>query len=699
MTQRIGSVLASVAAVGLSACIPFHEPDGAGVAASNAETTTSEDEATIAAARQAFAGAVDAAFGADRGGVGPREVAGEWTLPRQTARMQAIHMVAIPSDPDPRDKHPRGVKVLIVNGSSNRDNADPRRYADVDNTGLFDPAGDLLRRIDSSPDPGRDGGDIDMFCSGQVQTYKGDVLFVGGTLGGQGADYGAFRGIRTVWLFDWREERWLGTKFKLVEGRWYPTTLPLADGRIAIIGGLGSEANRISHLIETYDPVGDGRMDVYPNAVNGPAGVEVKDGFAMGLMDGLFGRLGGQLDMYARLIPLRDGRYLVTGDGTGYGNRGNRNTSFLRFSPPGQPLTVAFQDGPDRGVANKFYGTQLMDPRPGKGGEALIMGGMINGDSLNFGADQGTPAEAQATADLSRYVPPGDGGTGQFNFTEDFLGGFGLQRDGAGKAVGGENLDRRMNHVATYLPTGDFLVLGGGMLGYTRPKFHGLLYRPVDELLPGDRQRCDFGGAPGDAPGEPFKSGFCRLPMNPHRFPRLYHTSAVLLPDGRVLLGGANSGRARWRGNDPRTRRLEVGPNPWNSDALPAEGHFLEVFSPPYMFAPDRPAIRDVSARRVRYGEEFRFGVTNGAADAAGAKVTFVKLGSTTHALDIGQALANLDFTANGGEIRARAPAAADAALYPPGYYMLFYVRRGDRVPSKGELIQLKPERDANFTE
>jgi hypothetical protein len=697
-----------------------------GTAQVAAESPAGSDESpqAIASERETYARVVVQEFDTTKQGalkeIGNEQVAGQWNVIDQKVKMQAIHMVAVPGDPDAQG-HPTTVKVLIVNGSSNRDTVQqevldgfPNRYADVDSAGVFDPKkgtqlpgplgemSGLLERVEPIPRSFIEAflkskhphmseeqlrqaqlsaeetfqlkrSDIDLFCGGHLHTYTGDVLFVGGTQKYLGT---SFLGNKAMWLWNWREQRFVDVQPKLQDGRWYPTLLPRGDGRIMIVAGVSERQHVISRKIEAYDPV-DNRLSVYPRD---------DDTLAKNLIESKFAFMGGQWDMFPRLIPLRDGRALLTGDGTGYGNRQNMHTLVLefRFDAQGEQFAATFADGPTRGVMNKFYATQLFDPRLGKEDEFLVLGGMIGIDDLNL--KEFRPLQ-QSTSDLSRYVPPAKvGGSGQFFFTEDFLGGFGRGPDGQGR-----NLDTRLNHVAVYLPTGDFIVLGGGNLGYLDPKFHPNLYRPDNELLPGDT--CDWGN--GDtAP----RAGFCRLIMNPHKFPRLYHTSAVLLMDGRVLLGGGNAARAAWKGQGT-SRTLDLRPSPeYHSPGIPGEVQFFEVFSPPYKFAPNPPEIAHPSKQQIAYGEEFDFTVTKHAvANADDIKVTFIKLGSVTHSMDNGQRFANLEVRQvieNGQRVRVRAPALADRELFPPGYYMLFYVHKSRRVPSREALlVQLMPTR------
>ncbi len=142
--------------------------------------------------------------------------------------------------------------------------------------------------------------------------------------------------------------------------------------------------------------------------------------------------------------------------------------------------------------------------------------------------------------------------------------------------------------------------------------------------------------------------------------PRLYHSIAMLLPDGRVFVAGT--------GSDP-------------SAAVPNELN-AQIFSPPYLFNGPRPAITG-SPSVVQYGTSFSVSTP----DAASIKsVSLIRTAAVTHSFDESSRRVSLAFTVGSGTLSIRAPANGGAA--PPGYYMLFIVN-GNGVPSVASWVRL----------
>jgi hypothetical protein len=146
---------------------------------------------------------------------------------------------------------------------------------------------------------------------------------------------------------------------------------------------------------------------------------------------------------------------------------------------------------------------------------------------------------------------------------------------------------------------------------------------------------------------------------------RLYHSTAILLHDGRVLSAGSG---------EPAASGL--------SDDFTAE-----IFSPPYLFNADgtpatRPVISSFPTTLV-YGATFTIGT---ASAASITKVTMIRLSSVTHSFNQNQRGNMLSFTVGSGALSVTAP--LNGKLAPPGHYLLFIVN-ANGVPSIGKTVRI----------
>lgn len=211
------------------------------------------------------------------------------------------------------------------------------------------------------------------------------------------------------------------------------------------------------------------------------------------------------------------------------------------------------------------------------------------------------------------------------------------------------------------LPTGDVIIINGaerGTAGWNNardPATRPIIYRP-----------------------SVLESSLRFSIMSPAVRPRLYHSSAILLPDGRVLIGGSNP---------------QIYYNFTN--VLYPTDLSLEAFSPPYLsFAHSslRPRILQVD-QTVRHRQSFRVNfIVRNFLSGNVVSVRIIAPSFTTHSFAMNQRMVvmnKLGVSRVGFAmyyVDVVAPSTAEIA--PPGYYLLFVVHA--QIPSSGVWLKIE---------
>jgi uncharacterized protein YjdB len=253
-------------------------------------------------------------------------------------------------------------------------------------------------------------------------------------------------------------------------------------------------------------------------------------------------------------------------------------------------------------VANTNFGFRYFAPHVLLPGQEKIM---VAGGSLTHAGGGGAATNTAEIIDMSAATPVWSY-TGSMNYA-------------------------RYNENLVLLADGTVLAVGGGGGGgeYTNPVYAAELYNPATGLW---------------------------TVLASQTIQRTYHSTAVLLPDGRVVSSGSD--------NSAFTEMT------------------YEIYSPPYLFNGARPVIQSAPTS-LTYGANFT--ITTSDASTI-TRVALVRPGATTHADDFDQRYVDLAFTLGSGTIQATAPANGSEA--PPGYYMLVIVNASG-VPSVMPFLQL----------
>jgi hypothetical protein len=523
-------------------------------------------------------------------------------------------------------------KVLMFSGHT-----EGMHYATV--SFVFDPATRQLHRRPFPPG-------VDLFCCHYVHLEDGRVLVVGGS----DADFNAHSsvGARHILFFDptiGPHGDWVPSGQQLLQGRWYPTAVLLGDGRVLVFSGrrefgVTRPPADIAHFVEVLTP-----PTYAPTRMTGADAA------------------GTELPIYPGMHLAPDGHVWYTHTNWGL-ELPDRTTRFLSVTGP---TAGSWTDlGVHPAHPNREEGMSVLLP-PAQDGKILVVGG---GMALGTG---GAP------------ILQGGGGpngfTGIANATDPFQ---------------AEILDTTITAGSPWSPTA-----GGGTTGHGRTNGHLVLLPDATVLACGGHQFYKWldtgsGTTPSlvaeiyTPPGHPSgrAAGFRDVAAMTH--PRMYHSTAMLLPDGRVLVtGGADANDQEptlpWPAGWPANLRFAPGSHALNrKDA--------QLYEPPYFFIPGtRPTITEIRrngarTRVVNYGETFDV-ETPQAADIV--TVVLMRPGAPTHHTDTEQRYVPLTFTRAGNILTVTMLGTGHGSTLPPGYYMVWIVDNQQRPCQQAEFVRI----------
>ena len=384
----------------------------------------------------------------------------------------------------------------------------------------------------------------------------------------------------------------------------------LADGRILVAGGNDSDNNILGSAdTNIFDPIAESWIPAPKMAAR---------------------------RWYPTTTTLPDGRVLVTSGGTTcftciadvpevYDPVTNRWTSLTaaRLAFPYYPFTFVLPDGRvlNAGAGENPVETRVLDVATQTW--SLVDGNVVDGGSAAmYRLGKVLKTGTAATTDVSTAA------SARTAYVLDMTAQSPAWRQVASMAF------PRSYHNSTLLPDGTVLITGGGRTkegkAISNAVYEAELWSPTTETF---------------------------QTMAAMTVPRLYHGTALLLPDGRVLVSGSGDSYG--------------GPNQTTA----------QFYSPPYLFKGARPVIASAPSE-LTYGTPFAIE----SADAASiASISLIRIGSVTHQFDEDQRFLDLGFTRSGTTLTVQSP--ANANLAPPGHYMVFIVR-SNGVPSTAAIVR-----------
>jgi hypothetical protein len=389
-----------------------------------------------------------------------------------------------------------------------------------------------------------------VFCGSATPLSDGRILFVGG------ADPFP-KGIVDLWLFDPATETWTRQP-DTVNGRYYPTSTRLPDGRVVITAGTELDGRTRNPDVEVFTPPAAGSAVGTLEVVGPPHATS----------------------FYPHQLVMPNGRMLQV------------------------TLTAAYMLDPTTWSWSRL---PAMAARAGGGSAHLMLPGGPSGSQRVLMVGGLIARVAQRTTQT-----------------------FDLANRAAGWKLGPSMPTARAHMNVVQVPDGSAYGIGG----------NGADLRDLPQLA-------TMHYTPGTG-------RWTNMAVQTPR--RAYHSTALLLPDGRIMSAGDNE----------------------SGGGLQQ----IDFYRPPYLFNGKRPVISSAPVR-VSYGQRFAIRTSG----PTSTRAVLMAPGATTHANEMNARRVPLAVTRTATGLSAVAPPNANVA--PPGHYMLF-VLNADGVPSVARWVRVR---------
>jgi hypothetical protein len=495
-----------------------------------------------------------------------------------------------------------------------------------------------------------DYNDAGLFCSDQVQLADGRILDTGGTgyysepsIPGTGLGVIELEGQRVTRIFDPTKDAWMQAS-PMNHGRWYPALVTLADNRVFVASGVTKLIKPVypSHpqdsgtnvvQSETYDVVANKWTD------NGPRGEH-------------------DLPLFPRLHLLPNGKVYFDAAGQAF-NPFGQSTGELGWNEAAvyDPATKTWTSlgMPGSGLYGGFRGSTFSAVLP-----------------LRPASNGSYPSASFLTAGGVLFPSPGS----YFPVTDSRINTVTIS--GASESLStittGPLAKARWYSAGVPLPDGTVYAVNGADLdevstpGFESPIRAAELFTPTL-------------GANGKYTGGSWR------PAGTVARPRTYHNTAMLLPDGRVMIAG-HAPIPTGYGNVmdvPGVPGVREGSNNHHDASF-------QIYEPPY-WGKARPSIAGVD-RAVTRGKVLRIKTRDAQTIA---QVVLMRNTAQTHLVDGDARTVSVPIVArNKGSVDVLLP--ASGAVLPSGPYLLFINQNkgnvhddapGHVVPSKGAQVMV----------